>query len=267
MRNLIVKKILVKMSEENEIAEELFLREQLLQKEMALEQEQLGKAQLVKRLSEDVKEPIEQLIQFSNLALLRVKRKEYSKVSSYLAEMKLIAEDLLIYLNDLRELALLKSGKSKFNLSEIDVKSLLRSIQKKFQPIAENASVQLSFFMCAEEAYVLGDEHKLMKVMSIILAKIIQEVQDGKTIKIKVIKKDQKVDIRIIDNKSSLFDKKTLDQMYLKFEVSQNKSFFPNFNLSVCKELMLGQKGDFQIESEENGGMLFILTLLESKDF
>lgn len=255
------------MSEVNEVAEELFLREQLLQKEMALEQEQIGKAQLIKRLSEDVKEPIEQLIQFSNLALLRMKRKEYPKVSSYLAEMKLITEDLLIYLNDLRELALLKSGKSKFNLAEIDVKSLLRSIQKKFQPIAENAGMHLSFFMCSEEAYVLGDEHKLMKVMSIIFAKVIQDVKDGKAIKIKVIKEDQKINIQIIDNKASHFEKKMLDQMYLKFEISQNKSFFPNFNLSVCKELMLGQKGDFQIESNENGETLFILTLVESKNF
>lgn len=255
------------MSEVNEIDEELFLREQLLQKEMALEQEQIGKAQLIKRLSEDVKEPIEQLIQFSNLALLRMKRKEYPKVSNYLAEMKLITEDLLIYLNDLRELALLKSGKSKFNLAEIDVKSLLRSIQKKFQPIAENAGMQLSFFMCSEEAYVLGDEHKLMKVMSIILAKVIQDIKEGKIIKIKVFKEEQKINIQIIDNKASHFEKKMLDQMYLKFEISQNKSFFPNFNLSVCKELMLGQKGDFQIESNENGETLFILTLIESKDF
>ncbi len=254
------------MTSTEEITGELFLKEQLLQKEMALEQEQIGKAHLIKRLTEDFKKPVEQLIQFSHIALLRMKRKEYPMTSNYLAEMKMISEDLLIYLNDLREIALLKSGESKFTLTEIDVKATLKALKKKFQPIAESAQVSLSFFIEPGGSYALADEHKLMKVISILVSRILYDLKPKDFIKIKVMHEDENIVIHIVDNIPYHFDKKVMDQLYFKFDGPQSERSVPGVNLSVCKELMLGQKGDIEILSNDKEST-FILTLLLSKDF
>lgn len=247
-------------------ADTFFLREELIRKEMALEQEQMGKNQLIKRLSEDVKKPIEQLIQFTELAHLRVKRNERETATNYLAKMRLVAEDLLLYLNDLRELALIKSGESKFHLAEIDLKSALKKIQKKFKPMLENAQAQLSISMSASAAYVLGDEHKLIKVMTIILTQIMEKIEQGEVLKIKVDSVKTKVEIHIIDPRVHYFDKKTRDQLYFGLDASESKGFFPSFNLTVARELMAGQKGTLSIESCEKETH-FILSIPLSKDF
>lgn len=247
-------------------AEELFLREELVRSEMALEQEQIGKNQLIKRLSEDIKKPVEQLIQFTELALLRIKRNERETAISYLAKMRVIEEDLLLHLNDLRELALIKSGESKFHLIEIDLKSILKKIQKKFQPIVENAGGQLIFYMSASVPYVIGDEHKLIKVMTIILSHIMEKIEKDDVVKIKVMSLGTNLEIHIIDSRTHYFDKKTRDQLYFGFDSKENKGYFPNFNLTVSRELMAGQRGRFLIESfaEETH---FILGLPISKEF
>lgn len=254
------------MTSVEEVTRELFLREQLLQREMALEQEQIGKAQLIKRLTEDFKKPVEQLIQFSNIALVRMERDELRMASSYLAEMKMISEDLLIYLNDLREIALLKSGESKFNLGEIDIKAVLKSVKKKFQPIANSSGIALSFFMQPGGTYAHGDETKLMKVISILVSCMLHDLDSEGTVKIKVVQKNENVEICVIDNKPYHFDKKMLDQIYFKFDGPQSERSMPGFNLSVCKELMIGQKGNVEIFSNEMETQ-FLVTLPLSKDF
>lgn len=249
-----------------EVGEELFLREQLLQKEMALEQEQLAKAQLVKRLTEDIKKPIEQLIQFSQIALLRMKQKDLDKIPSYLVEMKMISEELLLYTNDLREIALIKSGECKFNFSEIDAKSFLRSIQSKFTEIAENAKVNLTFFLQSKGIYIVGDYPKLIKVINIILSNMIAYSNEGETIKIQIVEQKDHAEIIMLDNNPHHFSKLNLHNLYFHFEDRECKDKIPGFNISVCRELMLGQKGDIKLESTDQGTK-FILSLPLSKTF
>ncbi|MCH9631875.1 MAG: hypothetical protein S4CHLAM6_01930 [Chlamydiae bacterium] len=249
-----------------EVTKELFLREQLMQREMALEQEQIEKSQLIQRLTEDFKKPVEQLIQFSNIALVRMEREELRKASSYLAEMKMISEDLLIYLNDLREIAMLKSGESKFTLGEIDIKAVLKLVKKKFQPIANSSQIKLSFFMQPGGTFACGDEHKLIKVISILVSRMLHDLDHTGTVKIKVVQKNDNIEICIVDNKPFHFDKKMLEQIYFKFDGPQSERSMPGLNLSVCKELMVGQKGNVEIFSDENETR-FLVTLPVSKDF
>lgn len=250
--------------------EELFLREQLQQKEMALEQEQLGKSQFIKRLTSDFEKPIEQLIQFSHMSLLRMKRKELTFAQNYVAEMKLISEELLLYLKDLREVAFLKTGESKFNLVEIDVKSFLKKLQKKFKPIAETAKVNLSFHMQPGGSYIIGDKHKLIKVTSILLANAIHRLgdQEGEQGLVKVTATHQKnyLYISIVDNGPKV-EGKFLNHFH--FDVNDSKEGFaiPGFSLSVCKEIMVGQKGDIQLISDKENKNHFILSLPLSNNF
>lgn len=241
---------------------ELFLREELEQKKLALEQERLGKSQFIKRLTLDIEKPIQQLAQFSNMSLMRIKRNELAVSKNYLAEMKLISEELLLYLKDMRELAVLKSGEEKFNLNEIDVKCFLSKVQKKFKPIAEGAKVSLSFYMESKGIYAIADSHKLMKVINIILSHAIHHVKEGGLVKVQVIDRDQLLLISIFYNGP------TLDPSFFHLRPpSAQDDLVPGFNISVCKELMIGQKGDIELSSGGKEGNRFTLFLPLSKNF
>ena len=246
--------------------EELFLREQLQQKEMALEQEQLGKSQFIKKITSDFEKPIEQLIQFSHMSLLRLKRNELTYTQNYLAEMKMISEELLLHLNELREIALLKTGEGKFSSEEIDVRSLLKEIQKKFTPISENAKVALSFYIQQGESYIMGDYQKLMKVISIILSNFIHRNAKNSRIEVKVTHQEDILFISFLDQGSQI-DEKFLHQYYFDIESAQERKTIPGFSLSVCKELMIGQKGDIELSFDKDYGNKIILSLPKSKNF
>lgn len=222
-----------------------------------------SKSQFIERLSTNLQRPLDQLVQFAHIALQRMQRKQFTQVGDYLAEVKMITEEMMTYIHDLREVALLKSGESRFHLEEIDMVDFLRTIKRQFQPIADSRDITLNFQNQVEHPFARGDFNKLSKVLNILLRDIFKNLPKSSNLRIRTSSSNSFFEI-LIEDFSWILEEESMEQV---FDVFNTQNFIDpkkmmSFNLSICKELMKGQKGDISIEREDSSkGARFVLSI------
>lgn len=231
-------------------------------KKATLEEDNLRKEQFIKQLSSNLLVPLNQLAQFADMGLERIRRKETSLAGDYLAESKLITQELSIYIKDLIEITKLSSGESEFDIEEVDIKEFFKKVKAQFQPIAENSSIRLSTKTTMENHYVYADYNKLYKVLVILLRNAFRYVPEKGKISIEATEDGQTCYIKVQDNGPGIpiEKRKKLFNMYDQ-NLMQNKLGIMGFALSICKALMVGQKGDIWLSDEAKKGCLFYLSL------
>lgn len=227
-----------------------------------LAQEGRNKLLFIKQLSSNLQLPLNQLIQFAHIGLQRIHRKQTMLVGSYLAEIKLISEELLIYINDLKEISLLKTGESEFNLEEVDLIEFLKAIERQFQPIADSRHVNLSFHINLPNPCVMADYNKLAKVINILLRNAFRYLPAKGVVQVKAYEVEGRIFLVLMDNGPGV----PTDQQNRLFNMYDQNQLqgggMAGFGLSICKELMLGQNGDIWLDTEGKGkGSTFVVTL------
>ncbi len=237
--------------------------EELRVKHHELSNESRDKLLFIRQLSSNIQLPLDQLIQFAHIGLQRIHRKQTALVGSYLAEVKLISEELMIYINDLKEISLLKTGDSEFSLEEIDLVEFLKVIHRQFQPIADSRSLNLIFQISIQTPCIMADHNKLSKVMNILLRNSFRYIPNKGEVLVKAWQEGQIVYLSVNDSGPSIPEdqREKLFNMYDQPKMSNTKGI-RGFGLSICKELMLGQNGDIRLGSnEKKEGSTFILSL------
>jgi K+-sensing histidine kinase KdpD len=239
-----------------------WLLEQEKQKTVRLEEENDNKSQFIKQLSSNLLPPLTHLIQFADIGLERVKRKELSLAGDYLAEIKLIGQELTVYINDLLEITKLSTGESQFDIEDVDVKEFFKTIKNRFQSIADNSKISLNFNIKMKTPYIHADYNKLFKVIIILMRNSFRYVPEGGKIDIKITQEDHTCFIQLKDNGPGipLNKRKSLFNMYGQNRV-QNRMGIMGFGLSICKELIVRQNGDIWLEDDEKEGCCFFLSL------
>ncbi|MFT5318652.1 MAG: signal transduction histidine kinase [Chlamydiales bacterium] len=221
-------------------------------------------SRFVKNISSHLQLPLNQLIQFSNIALQRIRRKQTELSGDYLVEIKWISEELAIYINDLMELSQLKIGESEFALEEVDIVYFLDTMRRQFQPIADNRNISFAITSDIECPYVLADYTRLAKVVNILLRNAFRSAQDKGIVEIHVNQKGRDMSISIFDNGTGISQEKK-DSLFNVYDgnYDQNRTEgMMDFSLSICKELMLGQNGDIYLEETQNdNNTRFVLSL------
>ncbi|MCH1430310.1 MAG: hypothetical protein GWP59_00960 [Chlamydiales bacterium] len=240
-----------------------WLLEQEKQKNARLEEENNNKSQFIKQLSSNLLLPITHLIQFADIGLERVKRRELSLAGDYLAEIKLISQELTIYINDLLEITKLSSGESQFDIEEVDIKEFFKTIKNRFQAIADNAEISLNLNIKMKTPFIYADYSKLFKVVVILMRNAFRYVPEKGKVDVKVTQEEHSCFIQIKDNGPGIpaNKRKNLFNMYGQ-NLVQNRMGIMGFGLSICKELLVRQNGDIWLEDDERSkGCCFFLSL------
>lgn len=235
----------------------------------ALNLELQKKTAFIKSLSQNLQSPLDQLSQLTHIAIQRHSRKQWSQLGEYLGEIKMISEELMIDVNDLREMALLKTGESKFNIENVEIEELLRSIFRQFKPIAESKGASLVTEINLNFNFVQADYSQLLKVINILMRNAFRQLKTKGTLKIKAYNVDQFFELSI----TNAYTKNNLELENAHINKIQQESLIEKrkhlgFCLAVCKELMTGQKGDIKIVNNPHcEESQIIISLPVSKSF
>jgi signal transduction histidine kinase len=221
--------------------------------------ENLQKSLFIKNLSSHLHLPLEQLIQFTNISLQKIRQKQNKLAGEYLVEMKWLSEEIIMKVKDLQELSSLKVGESEFVLEEVDILEFLKIFRRQFQPIADNHSVHFTLSSDADNPCVLADHNKLSKVVTILLRNAFRYVPEKGHVEITVYQESGRIFFSIFNNGSAIPEEKG-ETLFSIFEKSHLD--LSGFGLSICKELMLGQNGDINLKNcNEKQGTHFICSL------
>jgi signal transduction histidine kinase len=243
--------------------------EQLKKSQLDLQNLLKMKTKFINELSSSLHLPLNQLVQFAHIGLERMHRKQFTHAGHYLAEVKMITEEVVTCIQELKEISLLKSGENCFHLEEIDAMELLKGIKRQFEPIAESRGMILSLQNQIDYPYIKGDYNHLTKVLRNLLKILLKSLPENSEIKIRTRKNGSQFEI-IIDNVSALFEGQIISEVFNVFSIpnQRNKKKTMDFGFSVCKELMLGQNGDIYLAEDENTKDLqFVINLPLISDF
>ncbi len=213
-------------------------------------------------LSSVFERPLDQLIQFVYISLQRLHRRETDKVGSYLGEIKMIAEELISYVHDLKEISLLKAGESHFHTEDVDAGEFIKVIRRQYRPIAESRSVQLLFDIQISQSFIHVDYNKLFKVVNILMRNAFTSVLSGGVVKVSAYRKGEVLELSIEDDGPGTGEDETVFDIYEQVLFQKRSGETSGFGLSICKELMVRQNGDIRLEKNVlSSGSRFILSL------
>lgn len=222
-----------------------------------------GKSDFINQLSSKMHVAMDQLVQFSHMGLNRMQRKQFTQGSHYLAEIKMIAEEISGYVHDLNEVALLKAGESRFQIEEVDVIECFKETRRQFQPIADSRDFKLYIQTQLSNPYVKGDLKKLTKVLNIMVRNLFKSLPENGFIRLHGRAIENQFQIFIEDSSwmDSDLNEPTNCAVFTPQEFLENTNL-KGFGLFICEELMKGQNGTIKIEQDpKSKGVRIALTL------
>lgn len=168
--------------------------------------------------------------------------------------------------NQLKNLAKYDNEKNKLEISEVDLKQLIKNIVYNNQSFAFEKNIKIEYDL--EEIIAKVDKEKISQVMVNLISNAIRYTNcncktEGKII-IKLYKENDFIKINVKDNGIGI-PKESLDYIFERF-YRVDKSRCRNtggtgVGLTICKSIIDLHKGKIEVKSKINQGSEFIITL------
>lgn len=161
--------------------------------------------------------------------------------------------------NDLLDFSTLASGRLSLNKEKIDI---VAEVEESVCIFKEKASMErktLKFNDSQANIYVYGDKSRLKQVFINIIDNALKYTDEGGAINISVIKKDNVVNIEVVDNGCGI-EKSQIQKVTQKFFKANTKSGF-GIGLSIVNDIVIAHNGNFKILSEKNFGTTVTVSL------
>ena len=161
--------------------------------------------------------------------------------------------------NDLLDFSTLASGRLNLNKEKIDIVAEVEESVCIFKEKASMEQKTLKFNDSQTNIYVYGDKSRLKQVFINIIDNALKYTNEGGAINISVIKKDNVVNIEVVDNGCGI-EKSQIPKVTQKFFKANTKSGF-GIGLSIVNDIVIAHNGTFKILSEKNFGTTVTVSL------
>jgi len=229
-----------------------------------------AKQQFLSNMSHEIRTPMNAIIGFTKVLL---KTDVSDKQLEYLNAIKTSGDALIVLINDILDLAKVDSGKMTFEVTPFHLKSSISAMLHVFETkfLGKNLELEYAFDSTIPNT-LLGDPVRLHQIILNLVSNAIKFTIKGKiVVSVKLVKEsDQDVTVKftVTDTGIGIADKK-LDQIFENFQqASSNTSRIfggTGLGLAIVKQLVEGQGGKIQVESELNKGSSFSFDLVFPK--
>ena len=243
----------------NEKISELYhLQESVNTLAAQLAEQKLIRNQIVSDLAHEVRTPLTTLQGNIEAMIDGVWEVTPERLTSLDRQVKRLAH--LVQMIDQLEDA--EASHSKIEWEDVDIKALLSSVNMAFEHQADEKGISL--ILKAEPATITADRNKLDQVFSNLLSNALKFTPEGGEIIFWARRVKDKVIIKIKDNGQGIPQDKAayVFERFYQVEASRNSELQgQGIGLAVVKSLVEAHKGTVEVESEENVGTTFTVTL------
>ena len=231
-------------------------------KEKAEESDRL-KTAFLHNVSHEIRTPMNAIIGFSTL----LNEPDVSEEDShqYTDIIFQSGSQLLSIINDIVDIANVESGQAKLNLTEINLNSMMKSLNEQFRIIAKgnNISINLNAPLTDKDSEVITDNTKLVQILSNLINNAIKFTKNGQidfgyTLKEKFLEfyvKDSGIGI------SQEYHSRIFDRFFQVDSAVSRQYSGTGLGLSICKGYVQLLGGTIKVESESGKGTLFKFTI------
>lgn len=219
------------------------------------------KSELISTVSHELRTPMSSIMGFSELLLTRELSPERTK--QYIQVINEQAERLTRLINDFLDIQRMENGKQVFEKQKVDFRQVLNQVLELFKKPDETQQIFLQVDL-NDSLYVLGDQDKLLQVMSNLLSNAIKYSPQSGLISITATVQAGTLQIDVTDHGLGI-PKEALPQLFSKFFRVDNddrrKIGGTGLGLAICKEIIEAHNGKIWAESTYGEGTTFKFTL------
>lgn len=214
-------------------------------------------------ISHDLKNPLNTIIGFLELALNKLKTKEYKKVYEYCALINQIAQQSFNLLDNLLNWSRLQTGTLSFTPELINFSDIVKDSMSLLRPVSNEKNIEVSVNV-AKQLKILADSFMIETIIRNLLSNALKFTRKNGRIKISAIEQNDEILIEIEDTGVGIREK-DIDKL---FRIENNFSTTGTQNekgtglgLILCKEFIEKHGGRIWVESEINKGTKFMFTI------
>ncbi|WP_296146646.1 ATP-binding protein [uncultured Flavobacterium sp.] len=220
-----------------------------------------SKMMLLATVTHDIQTPLGSVIGFSDL----LKNTEINpKQKQYLDNIKHSSNYILKLVNDLVDFSKLENDRINIEKVSFNFKDLIENTCKPLEPNAENKSIELNWDVedVLDDNYI-SDPYRLKQILTNLISNAIKFTQEGS---VEVIAKieDENIVISVIDTGIGIAKnkQKAVFKEFTQAHSGIEKKFGgTGLGLTIAKKMLRLLKGKITLDSEENEGSIFTITI------
>lgn len=244
-----------------------FSRQRLLIQELDVAERKASVAAQTKEnflanMSHEIRTPLSGILGFTNLLQ---KRPLDSTSAEFVSSIQRSGENLMAIINDILDLSKIEAGMMRITPGIFSINGLVNSVETFFTERAKEKGLTVTSRIEASiPDTLIGDATRLTQILVNLIGNAIKFTHQG-SINIEIYNKKQSENEVIIGFKVSDtgigIDKEKLNEVFERFnqgEDSTTRNYGgTGLGLSIVKSLILLQKGDIEVTSEQGKGTVF----------
>lgn len=254
---------------DDEMKEELKRQEILENARQVAEEGNRAKTLFLFNMSHDIRTPMNAIMGFTSIALKNIDDKE--RAIDALNKTQESSKVLLDLINQILDMSRIESGKVVLAEDMVDMYNFGHDVLPMLEELASNKDINFRFDITdIRDEYVSLDRTRINEVLVNIIGNAIKYTQNGGEVSTLVRQLEEDKDdcglyeIKVADNGFGM-SKEFLGHMFENFsrEESAAKSGIQGtgLGLPLCKKIIDLMNGTIEVESEENVGSTFTITI------
>jgi heavy metal sensor kinase len=212
--------------------------------------------------SHELRTPIALVRTEAELALRR-SRGEAEYIDS-LRHILLEAERTTVLIEELLSLARADSGRETLNMQPVDLGETLRGLVADWQQVATIRNLQFRDKIAASNAFVLGDETALRRVVNIILDNAFKYTRPPGTVELSLTQQENQAVVMVRDSGVGIAGEeqgKIFERFYRVDKARSRDLGGAGLGLSIAQWIVQQHRGSIEVESTPGQGSVFSVKL------
>lgn len=175
-------------------------------------------------------------------------------------------ERLLMLINDILDLSKIESGKMDFNFDQLKLDGFLEKSIEANQGYATQHGTEFILENNATGAYLYGDDHRLMQVMSNLMSNAAKFASKGSRVLISAVRHQHKIRISVTDHGCGIPEKarSTIFEKFTQADSSDTRKVGgTGLGLNITRLIVEKHNGSIDFVSEVNVGTTFYFDVPE----
>lgn len=234
----------------------------LQEKNIQLEQASLAKDNFLAGMSHELRTPLNAIIGFTGTLLMKLAGPLTPEQERQLGIIQSSARHLLSLINDLLDIAKIRSGKVALNFEPVNINAVIEEVTTSLNALAQEKGLQLEFVLAPEDPLLRTDPRALRQIL-INLANNAIKYTDNGFVRIAAAERNGMVEIAVTDSGIGIKpeDRRELFEAFSQVDQGARPIEGAGLGLYLSSQLAALLSGSLDVESRYGHGSTFTLSL------
>lgn len=227
-----------------------------------------AKDNFLANMSHELKTPLNSINVISSIMMKNKKNSLNNEEVKNLNIINNCGNDLLFLINDVLDISKLEAGEITLDYKTFNLYKMISTIKDMFEPQIKDKKLKFIFEYDEKVQDIYSDKERIKQIVKNLLSNSLKFVQEG-SIRFRINDLGENFKITVKDDGIGI-EKEKLKHIFDRFKQADSsttrKYGGTGLGLAISKELTTLLDGNLEVNSKENFGTTFILTLPKNSD-